>query len=146
MDIENIENDIERLVASLDDLNIRYGEDRLDAILATAITGFYSNQNTDDGRLSRLLMVLDTGTKTNTQNHSVECIVKKAVHEAVFAGKAVEMVPELQYAALMLATSLVKTFTENNQIELAENIKRAFKESSLALATMIESDRPEVLH
>ncbi|MEB3457368.1 hypothetical protein [Pasteurella multocida] len=146
MDIENIENDIERLVASLNDLNIRYGEDRLDAILATAITGFYSNQNTDDERLSRLLMVLDTGTETNTQNHSVECTIKKAVHEAVFAGKAVEMVPELQYAALMLATSLVKTFTENNQIELAENIKRAFKESSLALATMIESDRPEVLH
>ncbi|MFC1158714.1 hypothetical protein ACFGXL_06840 [Pasteurella multocida] len=146
MDIENIENDIERLVASLNDLNIRYGEDRLDAILATAITGFYSNQNTDDGRLSRLLMVLDTKTKTDAQNHSVECIVKNAVCEAVFAGKAVEMVPELQYAALMLATSLVKTFTENNQIELAENIKRAFKESSLALATMIESDRPEVLH
>lgn len=142
----DIENDIKQLVAVLDSLKTRYSEDSLDAALGAAVVEFYRDQNTGDKRLSCLHDLLGTKIKVNTQKNNIESIIKNAVKEAILVGDAGEIIPELQYAALTLTMTLVDTFTETNQLELAEKIKKAFKESSLALATMLENDSPEALH
>ncbi|HHE3494660.1 hypothetical protein ACFGZQ_03685 [Pasteurella multocida] len=146
MDIENIENDIEQLASVLGNLKTRYDEDSLDAALGTVIVKFYRNQDTGDKRLSRLHDLLGTEIKTNVQKRDVESIIKAAVKEAILVDNAVKVIPELQYAALTLVMSTVEMLVELEQFELAENIKRAFKESSVALATMLENNQPEVIH
>ncbi|XWY20081.1 hypothetical protein ACNGTO_03225 [Bisgaard Taxon 45] len=146
MDIKNIEDDFERLTTALGDLKTRYDEDSLDAALSAVIVGFYRSQNTGDKRLSRLHDLLGTEIKVGTKKRDVETIIKTAVKESIIAGNAVEVIPELQYAALTLAMSLVEAFVETEQFELAENVKRAFRKSSLALAEMLENNTPEVLH
>ncbi|UDW84595.1 hypothetical protein K7G91_000881 [Pasteurella canis] len=142
----DIENDIKQLVAVLDSLKTRYSEDSLDAALGAAVVEFYRTQNMGGKRLSRLHDLLGTKIKVNTQKNNIESIIKNAVKEAILVGDVGEIIPELQYAALTLVMTLVDTFTETNQLELAEKIKKAFKESSLKLATMLENDSPEVLH
>ncbi|HDR1870567.1 TPA: hypothetical protein QB623_001267 [Pasteurella multocida] len=146
MNIENIENDIEQLASVLGNLKTRYDEDSLDAALGTVIVKFYRNQDTGDKRLSRLHDLLGTEIKTNVQKRDVESIIKAAVKEAILVDNAVKVIPELQYAALTLVMSTVEMFVELEQFELAENIKHAFKESSIALATMLENNQPEVIH
>lgn len=142
----DIENDIKQLVAVLDSLKTRYSENSLDAALGAAVVEFYRTQNMGGKRLSRLHDLLGTKIKVNTQKNNVESIIKNAVKEAILVGDVGEIIPELQYAALTLVMTLVDTFTETNQLELAEKIKKTFKESSLELATMLENDSQEVLH
>lgn len=142
----DIENDVKQLIAVLDSLKTRYSENSLDAALGAAVVAFYHAQNMGDKRLSRLHDLLGTKIKVNTQKNNIESIIKNAVKEAILVGDVGEIIPELQYAALTLAMTLVDTFTESNQLELAEKTKKAFKESSLELATMLENDSLEVLH
>ncbi|APB80189.1 hypothetical protein [Pasteurella multocida] len=142
----DIENDIKQLIAVLDSLKTRYSENSLDAALCAAVVEFYHTQNMGGKRLSRIHDLLGTKIKVNTQKNNIESIIKNAVKEAILVGDAGEIIPELQYAALTLVMTLVDTFTKTNQLELAEKIKKAFKESSLKLATMLENDSLEVLH
>ncbi|HDR0870078.1 hypothetical protein [Pasteurella multocida] len=142
----DIENDIKQLIAVLDSLKTRYSENSLDAALCAAVVEFYHTQNMGGKRLSRIHDLLETKIKVNTQKNNIESIIKNAVKEAILVGDAGEIIPELQYAALTLVMTLVDTFTKTNQLELAEKIKKAFKESSLKLATMLENDSLEVLH